>query len=63
MEHETFETAQTAEASRTAERRARADWLIAELRRRAAGSEDPAERHDLRRSADSLVRLATALRG
>jgi hypothetical protein len=54
MEHEIPETD---------ERRARADWLIAELRRRAAGTEDPAERQDLRRSADSLVRLATALRG
>ncbi|WP_185441766.1 hypothetical protein [Kribbella qitaiheensis] len=54
MEHEIPETD---------ERRARADWLIAELRRRAAASEDPTERTDLRRSADSLVRLATAMRG
>jgi hypothetical protein len=54
MEHQNLETD---------ERRARADWLIAELRRRAAASQDPTEQTDLRRSADSLVRLATALRG
>jgi len=47
----------------TDDRRARADWLVAELRRRAASTEDAAERDGLRRSADSLVRLATALRG
>ena len=46
----------------TEERRAQADWLIAELRRRAALA-DAAEQRDLRRSTDSLVRLATALRG
>jgi hypothetical protein len=46
----------------TEERRAQADWLIAELRRRAAQA-DAAEQRDLRRSTDSLVRLATALRG
>jgi hypothetical protein len=55
MEHETPSTS-------TDERRAQADWLIAELRRRAALA-DAAEQRDLRRSADSLVRLATALRG
>jgi hypothetical protein len=45
------------------EQRVHAEWLIAELRRRAADCPDPADRTDLRRSADSLVRLATALRG
>jgi hypothetical protein len=55
MEHETPSTS-------TEERRAQADWLIAELRRRATLA-DAAEQRDLRRSADSLVRLATALRG
>jgi hypothetical protein len=54
MEHETPDTD---------ERQARANWLIAELRRRAAGTDDTAERNGLLRSADSLVRLATALRG
>ncbi|WP_112245121.1 hypothetical protein [Kribbella monticola] len=54
---------QPAGSTRAEERRARADWLITELRRRAADTDDPAERHDLRRSSDSLVRLATALRG
>jgi hypothetical protein len=54
MEHETPETD---------ERQAQTDWLIAELRRRAADTDDAAERNSLRRSADSLVRLATALRG
>jgi hypothetical protein len=54
MEHET---------PATEERRAQADWLIAELRRRAGTTGDAAEQHALRRSTDSLVRLATALRG
>ncbi|TCO46268.1 hypothetical protein EV646_107292 [Kribbella antiqua] len=45
------------------ERQARADWLVAELRKRAAVCEDPNEQANLHRSADSLVRLATAFRG
>ncbi|MEU0090376.1 hypothetical protein [Kribbella sp. NPDC006257] len=57
MDHETPST-----PTSTSERRAQADWLIAELRRRATLA-DAADQHDLRRSADSLVRLATALRG
>ena len=44
------------------DRLARTQWLIAQLRQRAAECEDPRERDNLRRSADSLVRLATALR-
>jgi hypothetical protein len=58
MEHHT-----TAESAPTREERtAQAEWLIGELRRRAAGCEDPREQANLRRCADSLVRLATALR-
>ncbi|MET7278514.1 hypothetical protein ABZS29_09810 [Kribbella sp. NPDC005582] len=45
-----------------AEHRARAETLVAELRRMAAGTENPAERANLQRSADSLIRLATAYR-
>ena len=45
-----------------AERQARADWLITELGRLAAQAEDPHERVRLRRTADSLVRLAIAYR-
>jgi hypothetical protein len=45
-----------------AERQARADWLITELGRLAAQAEDPQERVRLRRTADSLVRLAIAYR-
>jgi hypothetical protein len=44
------------------DRSARAEWLIAELRQRAADCDDPREEANLRRSADSLVRLATALK-
>lgn len=44
------------------DRSARAEWLIAELRQRAAACDDPREQANLRRSADSLVRLATALK-
>ena len=50
----------TSTSSTREERRARAEWLIAELRRRAAASDDPHEQANLRRSADSLLRLATA---
>ena len=56
MDHETPST------PTSTERRAQADWLIAELRRQATLA-DPADQRDLRRSADSLVRLTTALRG
>lgn len=42
------------------DRQTRTEWLIAELRRRADSCEDPNERTNLRRSADALVRLATA---
>jgi hypothetical protein len=44
------------------DRSARAEWLIAELRQRAAACDDPREEANLRRSADSLVRLATVLK-
>ncbi|MGW6280412.1 hypothetical protein [Kribbella sp. NPDC055071] len=51
-----------AAGSTRAERQARADWLIAELGRRAAASDSPAQQLRLRRTADSLVRLAIAFR-
>ncbi|MEV6284511.1 hypothetical protein [Kribbella sp. NPDC051770] len=44
------------------DRLARTEWLVTELRRRADCCEDPAERRNLHRSADALVRVATALR-
>ena len=44
------------------DRSARAEWLIAELRQRAAACDDPQEEANLRRSADSLVRLAAAFK-
>ena len=44
------------------EHRARAETLVAELRRMAAGTDNPTERANLQRSADSLIRLATAYR-
>ncbi|MDX6294050.1 MAG: hypothetical protein QOH50_3125 [Kribbellaceae bacterium] len=44
------------------DRSARAEWLIAELLHRAATCHDPREEANLRRSADSLVRLATVLK-
>ncbi|TWD80535.1 hypothetical protein FB561_1616 [Kribbella amoyensis] len=40
----------------------RTEWLIRQLRERAASCEDPREQTNLRRSADALVRLATAQR-
>ena len=46
----------------TDDRYQRTQVLIADLRRRAETCEDPREQANLRRSADSLVRLATALR-
>lgn len=49
-------------AQARAERQARADWLITELGRLAAQAEDPHDRVRLRRTADSLTRLATAFR-
>jgi hypothetical protein len=52
----------TATTQARAERQARADWLITELGRLAAQAEDPQERVRLRRTADSLVRLAIAYR-
>ena len=48
--------------SATDDRYERTQVLIADLRRRAETCEDPREQANLRRSADSLVRLATALR-
>lgn len=44
------------------DRLARTEWLIAQLRERAATCADPKEQTNLRRSADALIRLATALR-
>ncbi|MBB6565498.1 hypothetical protein HPO96_16070 [Kribbella sandramycini] len=44
------------------ERKARAEWLITELRRLATAAEDPTQQTNLHRSADSLIRLATAYR-
>ena len=46
----------------TGDRYERTQALIADLRRRAENCEDPREQANLRRSADSLVRLAAALR-
>jgi hypothetical protein len=59
MEHETLQTNGNTASTRE-ERQARAEWLIAELRRRAAVCDDPREQANLQRSADSLLRLATA---
>jgi hypothetical protein len=42
------------------DRQARMQSLIDDLRRRAAACEDPREQTNLRRSVDSLVRLAAA---
>jgi hypothetical protein len=61
MEHEALQTNGNNPSTRD-ERRARAEWLIAELRRRAAACDDPREQANLQRSADSLLRLATAYR-
>lgn len=52
----------TKPTSPTDDRYQRTQVLIADLRRRAETCEDPREQANLRRSADSLVRLATALR-
>lgn len=51
-----------AERSTRAERQARAEWLVTELGRLAARADDPHDQARLRRTADSLVRLATAFR-
>jgi hypothetical protein len=61
MEHEALQTNGNTSSTRE-ERQARAEWLIAELRRRAAACDDPREQANLQRSADSLLRLATAYR-
>jgi hypothetical protein len=58
----TTESAPATAASSRAERQARADWLITELGRLAAQAEDPHDRARIRRTADSLVRLAIAFR-
>ncbi|WP_427887378.1 hypothetical protein ACQHIV_30910 [Kribbella sp. GL6] len=59
MEHSTDPTAST---DAHAERRARNDWLITELSRLAATADDPHEQTRYRRAADSLARLALAMR-
>jgi hypothetical protein len=46
----------------TSDRYNRTQELIAELLKRAESCADPGEKANLRRSADSLVRVATALR-
>jgi hypothetical protein len=61
MDHEALQTNGNT-ASTSEERQARAEWLIAELRRRAAACDNPHEQANLQRSADSLLRLATAFR-
>ncbi|NEA36366.1 hypothetical protein [Streptomyces sp. SID13031] len=43
------------------DRYTRTQSLIADLRRRAEACEDPREQTNLRRSVDSLVRVALAL--
>jgi hypothetical protein len=50
------------QGSTRAERQARADWLVTELGRLAATADDPHERAQLRRTADSVLRLAIAFR-
>ncbi|MEU4605204.1 hypothetical protein AB0F43_19660 [Kribbella sp. NPDC023972] len=61
MEHETLANQASPDVRATAaERQARAEWLVTELRRRAEACDDPREQANLHRSADSLVRLATA---
>lgn len=60
MEHSHPTAPTTSPRSTPAERRARADWLATELRRLAAATDNPHERANLQRSADSLIRLATA---
>ncbi|WP_329483071.1 hypothetical protein OG555_12855 [Kribbella sp. NBC_01484] len=68
MEHSQYTppqpTADDAASPRStrAERQARSDWLITELGRLAAAADDPQEQAGLRRTADSLVRLAIAFR-
>lgn len=64
MEHSTGTTPHSATTPRSthAERQARAAWLITELGRLAAQAEDPQDRARYRRTADSLVRFATAVR-
>lgn len=68
MEHSQYtpprpapDSAASARSTR-AERQARADWLITELGRLAAAADNPQEQASLRRTADSLVRLAIAFR-
>ncbi|TDO67413.1 hypothetical protein EV651_103325 [Kribbella sp. VKM Ac-2571] len=56
------QAAAQAAAQVRAERRARADWLITELSRLAAQADNPNDRVRIRRTADSLTRLATAFR-
>ena len=46
----------------TGDRYARTQELIADLRGRAEDCDDPREKANLRRSADSLTRLSNALR-
>ena len=55
-------TTATATGTATGDRYARTQELISDLRRRAEDCDDPREKANLRRSVDSLVRLATALR-
>jgi hypothetical protein len=55
-------TQQPLDGASRAERQARADWLVTELGRLAATADDPQQRAQLRRTADSLVRLAIAFR-
>jgi len=61
MEHLNSADVSSSDSTR-AERQARADWLVTELARRAASADDPHEQARLRRTADSLVRLAIAFR-
>lgn len=63
MDHEiSAPSGSPAPSTSAQERQARAEWLVAELHRRAASCSDPREQANLRRSADSLVRLAAAYR-
>ncbi|GAA2836284.1 hypothetical protein [Kribbella solani] len=52
----------TAARTSRAERQARAEWLITEFRRLATHADNPYDQARYRRTADSLIRLASAAR-
>jgi len=60
MEHSNPTSPDATARSTPAERQARTDWLVTELGRLAAAADGPHEQASIRRTADSLVRLAIA---